>query len=186
LLKEKTMTKTMWSLCSMLVVAALVAAGCSSSSGNADGSTDGANDGETLFGLSTGDSCFDVDTVASVTDGCNIAPGSVVGSALLVNYTMSTATLTVGTMGAEGAGPIAHNTGTLTRSGDTSDSAMPLCTWHQTDTAQVTLTGTNAFTITVTEMETNFAAACVPATADCTSTWTWTMTKGTKTPPGCQ
>jgi hypothetical protein len=177
------MIKTMWSLFSMLAVAALVAAGCSSSSGDLDGST---SDAETLFGLSTGDSCFDVDTVTGVTDGCNIAPGSVVGGALLVNYTMATATLTLGTMGAEGAGPIAHNTGTLTRSGDTSDSAMPLCTWHQTDTGQVTVTGTNAFTITVTEMETNFAAACVPAMADCTSTWTWTLKKGTKTPPGCQ
>jgi hypothetical protein len=181
------MIKTIWSSFSVLAVAALVATGCSSSTNDADGSTsDGANDGETLFGLTTGDSCFDVNTVANVTDGCNIAPGAVVGSALLVNYTMSTATLTVGTMGAEGAGPIAHNMGTLTRDGDTSDSSMPLCTWHQTDTAQVTVTGTNAFTITVTEMETNFAAACVPAMANCTSTWTWTMTKGSKTPPACQ
>jgi len=180
------MIKTKWSLFSMLGVAALVAAGCSSSASDTDGSTDGATDGETLFGLSTGDSCFDVDTVANVTDGCNVAPGAVVGSALLVNYMMSTATLTVGTMGAEGAGPIAHNMGTLTRDGNTSDSSMPLCTWHQTDTAQVTLTATNAFTITVTEMETNFATACVPAMANCTSTWTWTMKKGTKTPPGCQ
>jgi hypothetical protein len=177
------MIKTMRSLFSMLVVAALVAAGCSSSSGDVDGS---ASDAETLFGLSAGDSCFDVDTVASVTDGCNIAPGGAVGGALLVNYVATTATLTVGTMGAEGAGPIAHNMGTLTRGGDTSDSAMPLCTWHQTDTAQVTLTGTNAFTIAVTEMETNFATACVPAMANCTSTWTWTMKKGTKTPPACQ
>ena len=180
------MIKTKWSLFTMLGVAALVAAGCSSSASDTDGSTDGATDGETLFGLSTGDSCFDVDTVANVTDGCNVAPGAVVGSALLVNYMMSTATLTVGTMGAEGAGPIAHNMGTLTRDGNTSDSSMPLCTWHQTDTAQVTLTATNAFTITVTEMETNFATACVPAMANCTSTWTWTMKKGTKTPPGCQ
>ena len=120
------MIKTKWSLFSMLGVAALVAAGCSSSASDTDGSTDGATDGETLFGLSTGDSCFDVDTVANVTDGCNVAPGAVVGSALLVNYMMSTATLTVGTMGAEGAGPIAHNMGTLTRSGATSDSGMPL------------------------------------------------------------
>jgi hypothetical protein len=180
------MTKNRWELFSTLAIAALVVAGCTSSTSEADGSTDGATDGSTLYALSTGDSCFDVNTVANVTDGCNIAPGSVVGGALLVNYTMSTATLTVGTMGAEGAGPISHNTGTLTRSGDTSDSAMPLCTWHQTDTAQVTLTGNNAFTITVTEMETNFATACVPAMADCTSTWTWTMSKGSKTPPGCQ
>jgi len=183
------MTKTIWGLCSMLVVAGLMTAGCSSSAGSADGASDAAVDAPpttTLFGLTTGDSCFDVETVASVTDGCNIAPGSVVGGALLVNYTMATATLTVGTSGAEGAGPIANNKGTLTRDGDTSDSSMPLCTWHQTDTSQVTLTATNEFTITVTEAETNFAAACVPAMADCTSTWTWTMKKGTKTPPTCQ
>lgn len=177
---------TKWSLCSMLVGAALAAAGCSSSSDDLDGSADGATDGVTLYGLSTGDSCFDVETVANVTDGCNIAPGSVVGTALLVNYTMATATLTVGTMGAEGAGPIAQNMGTLTRSGDTSDSTMPTCTWRQVDTSQVTITGTNAFTITVTEMQSNFAVACVPAGTNCTSTWTWTMKKGTKTPPGCQ
>jgi hypothetical protein len=181
------MMKTMWGLLSMLAMAVLVAAGCSSTSGDLDGSTsDASGDGPTLFALSTGQSCFDVDTVANVTDGCNIAPGSVVGGALLVNYDMATAVLTVGTMGAEGAGPISNNTGTLTRNGDTSDSAMPLCTWHQMDTAQVTLTGTNAFTITVTEMETNFATACVPAMANCTSTWTWTMKKGSKTPPACQ
>ena len=94
--------------------------------------------------------------------------------------------MTLGTDGAEGAGAIANNTGTLTRDGDTSDSSMPTCTWHQNDTAQVTLTATNAFTITVTESDTNFATACVPAMTACTSTWTWTLTKGSKTPPTCQ
>ena len=177
-----TKTKTMSASFAMLAVAALVTAGCSSSS-NDDASTDALSDGETLFALSTGDNCFDVLTVTNVTDGCNIAPGSVVGTSLLVNYTMATATLTVGTMGAEGAGPISHNTGTLTRDGDTSDSTMPSCTWHQTDTSQITVTGTNAFTIAVTEMESNFSAAC-GAMADCTSSWTWTMAKSaTKTPP---
>lgn len=181
------MTKTIWGLCSMFAVAGLVAAGCSSSAGNADGAADAGFDaGTTLFALSTGDSCFDVDTVTSVTDGCNIAPGSVVGGALLVNYDNTTATVTLGTSGAEGAGPISNNMGTLTRNGDTSDSSMPLCTWHQMDTSQLTMTGTNAFTVTVTEAETNFAAACVPAMANCTSTWTWTMKKGSKTPPACQ
>ena len=48
-----------------------------------------------MFALSTGDSCFDVETVSGVTDGCNIAPGSVVGSALLVNYDNTTATVTL-------------------------------------------------------------------------------------------
>ncbi len=181
------MTKTIWGMCSMLVVAGLVGAGCSSSAGNADGATDGGFDaGTTLFALSTGDSCFDVETVSGVTDGCNIAPGSVVGSALLVNYVATTATVTLGTMGAEGAGVITNNQGTLTRDGNTSDSSMPLCTWHQTDTGQLTMTGTNAFTVTITEAETNFATACVPAMANCTSTWTWTLKKGTKTPPTCQ
>ena len=184
------MTKTIFGLFSMLAVVSVVGAGCSSSSGG-DGGTDAATDaGATLYGLSTGDSCFDVLTVANVTDGCNIAPGSVVGSALPVNYTMTATvgTLTVGTNGAEGAGAISANMGTLTRDGDTSDSTMPTCTWHQTDTAQVVMTGTNAFTITVTEMESNFAVACVPApaTPSCTSTWTWTMKKGSKTPPTCQ
>ena len=174
---------------SMLVVTALVASGCGAADGIFDtdgGASDGSTDGLTLFALSTGDSCFDVETVANVTDGCNIAPGSVVGSALLVNYTMATATLTVGTMGSQGAGRIMNNTGTLTRDGDTSDSAMPLCTWHQTNTSQVTVTGTNAFTISVTEVESDFSTACLPPNTDCTSTWTWTMKKGTKTPPGCQ
>ena len=56
---------------------------------------------------------------------------------------------------------------------------MPTCTWHQTDTSQVTLTATNAFTIQVTEVEEMFATACsagtAPAGGTCTSTWTWTM-----------
>ena len=123
-----------------------------------------------------------------MTDGCDIAPGSVVGGALPVNYTMTatTGTLSVGTMGAEGAGAIANNMGTLTRDGDTSDATMPLCTWHQTDTAQVTLTATNAFTITVTEVESNFSVACAAPAPTCTSTWTWTMKKGSKTPPTCK
>ncbi|HEY0871135.1 MAG TPA: hypothetical protein VGD55_12105, partial [Acidothermaceae bacterium] len=153
------------------------------------GATDAGHDAAvTLYPLTTGDSCFDVLTVANVMDGCGIAPGSIVGAALSVNYTMTatTGTLTVGTMGAEGAGPIANNTGTLTRDGDTSDSTMPLCTWHQMDTAQVTLTGSNAFTLTVTEVETNLSAACGATAPNCTSTWTWTMKKGSKTPPTCQ
>ena len=181
------MIKTLTRSFSMLVVAGMMAAGCGSGTDDLDGgSSDASTDGETLFALSVGDSCFDVLTVANVNDGCNIAPGSVVGGALLVNYVMQTATLTVGTMGSLGAGQIAHNMGTLTRAGDTSDSAMPTCTWHQTDTSTVTLTGTNEFTISVVEMQSDFATACIPAGVNCTSTWTWTMKKGTKTPPACQ
>ena len=64
-----------------------------------------------------------------------------VGSALLVNYTMATATLAVGTAGSLGAGQIAFNMGTLMRNGTTTDSQMLTCNWHQTDTSMVTLTG---------------------------------------------
>ena len=89
------MIKTRWGLCSMLAAAGLLAVGCGASSDSTDGAsdaassttTDAAGDAATdappatLFGLTTGDSCFDVETVASVTDGCDIAPGGVVGGA---------------------------------------------------------------------------------------------------------
>jgi len=181
-------TNMKWAL-SLALVGALTGAGCSSSDSNVDGSTDGGgNDGVTLFGLSTGDSCFDVTSVSAVNDGCMLSVGSLVGSALLVNYVMSTATLTVGTGGSLGGGQIAFNMGTLMRDGDTSDSAMPLCTWHQTDTSNVTVTATNEFDIAVTEVENTFSTACAtsaPTGGTCTSTWTWHMKKGTKTPPAC-
>ena len=37
---------------------------------------------------------------------------------------------------------------------------MPTCTWHQTDTSQVTMTATNEFDISMTEVENMFATAC--------------------------
>jgi hypothetical protein len=184
----------------------IAALGCSSSSNSDDGGvggftgggdggatgTDAGQDGPALFGLSTGDSCFDVVSVQTgSSDGCNlgvadpVASDGLVGSALLVNYTMATATLTVGTAGSLGAGQIAFNMGTLMRTGTTTDSQMMTCNWHQTDTSMVTLTATNEFDISVTEVENMFATACSgpPTGGTCTSTWTWHMTKSlTKTP----
>ncbi len=175
--------------------ATLALGGCSSTSNSDDGgdaSLDVAGDtGPTLYGLTTGDSCFDIVSIATgSSDGCDIGVVSLVNTAsLLVNYNMSTATLSVGTAGSLGAGTIAFNMGTLTRAGNPVDSAMPTCSWHQTDTAQVTLTATNEFDIAVTEVENMFATACtastVPSGGTCTSTWTWHMVKGTKTPPAC-
>jgi len=178
-------TQTKWTL-SLALVGVLAGVGCSSSGLDMDGSTGG--DGPTLYGLTTGDSCFDITTVSNVTDGCMLSVGSLVGMALPVNYVMSTATLTVGTDGSLGAGAIAFNMVTLMRDGNTSDASMPQCTWHQTDTSNVTVTATNEFDISVTEVENTFSTACgttAPAAGSCTSTWTWHMKKGSKTPPGC-
>src|SRR3954469_6760863 len=170
--------------------AATASTGCSSTS-NGDASTDGlTNDGGgdtsgdsmQLFGLSTGDSCFDIvsvdpGSVDVAAGGCMIGVDTLVGSALLVNYVQATATVTIGKDGSLGAGPVAKNMGTLTRDGTTSDSAMPTCTWHQTDTSNLTLTATNQFTLSVTEVENMFAAACgaanTPTGGTCTSSWTW-------------
>jgi hypothetical protein len=80
-------------------------------------------------------------------------------------------------MGSLGAGPIDKNQGTLTRDGDTADSMMPTCTWHQTDTSALQLTATNMFSLSVTEVESGFAALCTPPLPPdpCTSTFTYTM-----------
>jgi hypothetical protein len=188
------------------LVGGIAALGCSSSTTNGDGGeggftgsgdggatgTDAGGDAPVLFGLSTGDSCFDIVSVQSGSnDGCNlgvadpVASDGLVGSALLVNYTMATATLAVGTAGSLGAGQIAFNMGTLMRTGTTTDSQMLTCNWHQTDTSMVTLTATNEFDISVTEVENMFATACAmkPTGGTCTSTWTWHMKKSTtKTP----
>lgn len=158
--------------------------------GTADGGMDANADGPTLFGLSTGDSCFDIVSIEpGFNDGCELGVdgADLIGAALPVNYVMSTATLTVGTSGSLGSGPIAFNKGTLTREGNPSDSENPACAWHQTNTSMVTLTATNEFDIAVTEVQDQFAVACdvdFPG-GTCTSTWTWHMKKGTKTPPDC-
>ena len=158
--------------------------GCGSGSSTEDGSADS---GGTPFGFTMGTNCFDVTAVSNVNDGCMLAVGSVVGTALPVDYDPNTGTLTVGTAGSLGAGVITFNMGTLMRNGMTSDAMMPTCTWHQTDTSMVTVTANNEFDIAVTETQTMFAAACSgpPAGGMCTSTWTWKLKKGSKTPPGC-
>jgi hypothetical protein len=187
---------------SMALLTAIFAVGCSSSSGGADGGdasgTAGAGGGDggvILYGLSEGTNCFDIVSVAAGSnDGCNlgvadpVASMGLVGASLPVNYVMATATVMVGTDGSLGAGQVAFNMGTLTRSNDPTDPAMATCMWHQTDTSQITVTVTNEFDLSVTEVESMFKAACTspPAGGTCTSTWTWHMKKGTKTPPGCK
>ena len=178
-------TQMKWAF-SLALVGVLAGAGCSSSGLDMDGSTGG--DGPTLYGITTGDSCFDVTSVSNVTDGCMLSVGSVVGMALPVNYVMSTAILTVGTDGSLGGGQIAFNMGTLLRDNTATDSSNAQCMWHQTDTSSVTVTATNEFDISVTEVENMFTAGCgttAPAGGSCTSTWTWHMKHGTKTPPAC-
>jgi hypothetical protein len=171
------------------LLAGAFALGCGSSSSSGDGGDSGAagsGDGPTLYGITMGDSCFDVTMIAAnATDGCNIGVADVVNSALLVHYDPTTATLTVGTMGSLGSGVVTFNAGTLTRANDPTDSMMPTCMWHQTDTSDVTVTATNEFDISVTEMQSMFKAACTapPAGGMCTSTWTWHMKRNpNKTP----
>jgi hypothetical protein len=202
-----------------LVSIALVAAACSIGCGSSSGTNDGAVSGSAgtggpdgsgaggasgsgvcgntmLFGLSTGDSCFDIVSVMpGSNDGCMLgvadttAMMGLVGASLPVNYDMSTATLTVGTSGSLGAGTIMCNIGNLTRDNMPSDSSMPTCTWHQTDSSTVTVTATNEFDISVTEVEQTFATACttVPTGGQCSSMWTWHMVKSTtkSTTNGC-
>jgi hypothetical protein len=166
------------------------ALGCSSTSNSDDGGdTDASVDtGPVPFGLSMGDSCFDIVSVQTGSnDGCMIGVADLVGVGILMNYNASTGVLTAGTAGGLGAGPISFNMGTLTRDSMATDPMMTTCTWHQTDNGQVTVTATNEFDLAVTEVENMFATACTmkPTGGTCTSTWTWHMKKGTKTPPGC-
>jgi hypothetical protein len=175
----------------------MFALGCSSSTNGDDGgglggagggTEDAGTDAPTLFGLSAGDSCFDIVSVATGSnDGCMIGVADLVGVGILINYNASTGVLTAGTAGTLGAGAIAFNQGTLTRDSPATDPQMTTCTWHQTDTGNVTVTATNEFDIAVTEVENMFANACSakPTGGTCTSTWTWHMKKGTKSPPGC-
>jgi hypothetical protein len=171
----------------MTLLSGIFALGCSSSGGGDDA---GPDTGPTPFALSAGDSCFDVVSIQSgADDGCDLGVAGLVGMALPVNYNPTTAILTVGTNGAEGGGQIAFNMGTLMRDSAASDPLMPTCTWHQTDTADVTVTAANEFDIFLTEVDNMFATACgtagTPSGGTCTSSWTWHMKKGTKTPPAC-
>jgi hypothetical protein len=199
-------------LASIALLTAACAAGCGSSSGSNDAGVAGSTGtsgagggaggaggavcgGATLFGISTGDSCFDIVSVAAGShDGCKLGvadsgANGLVGASLLVHYDMATATVTVGTMGSLGEGMVTCNMGTLLRENTPMLDTMPSCTWHQADTSNVTVTATNEFDIAVTEAQNQFDTACsaanVPTGGMCTSTWTWHMKKGTKTPPGC-
>ena len=187
-----------------------LAAGCSSdSSGCADGgdaactsgkdgatidlaTTDSASEGPTLYGLTGGDSCFEVIAVdpSSVNDGCmkgSILDAATPGDPLVLpfNYDPTTKIITLGTSGSLGAGTVASNVGTLNREGDPKQPDNLACTWHATDVSQIVLTANNQFTLSVTETQSMFAAVCadIPAGGTCTSTWTWTLAKSTKTPP---
>ncbi len=172
---------------SLVLASAAALVGCSGASSSADAGdsgtagSDGAA-GSGAFGLSKGDTCFDVLSVEGTpTDGCEIGVATVVGTALPVNYNDATGILKVGTDGSLGGGAISFNLGTLTRP----DSVVMdgTCNWHQMDTSMVTVTATNEFTIAVTENQSMFAAACtpIPTGGMCTSTWTWKMKKSTKT-----
>src|SRR5450432_780400 len=186
-------------LVSIAVLSAAFAVGCGSGSGSADGSdVPGAGGaGGTAFGISMGDNCFEVVSIASgSSDGCmlgvadTVANMGPVGSSLPVNYDPNTGILKVGTDGSLGAGSVAFNVGTLTRDNTPALTSMPTCTFHQTDTSTVTVTATNTFDISVTETQDTFAAACsgtnVPTGGMCMSTWTWHLTKSTtQTFPNC-
>lgn len=165
-----------------------VVAGCSSSDSKSDAAVSDAqgdataDSGVTLYGLSTGDNCFDITAVAPGSDdGCDLGVAGLVGASLPVNYAMATATVTLGTMGSIGAGQVTQNMGTLTRDSTATDPAMATCTWSQMDTADLTVTATNTFTVSVTEVESMFLPACsgIPTGGTCTSTWKWTLTKST-------
>lgn len=194
------MKSLMKSAFTMTLLSGLLALGCSSSSNGDDGGDSGGlggvggevdaavDTGVTPFGLSAGDSCFDIVSVQpGSSDGCAIGVATLAGVGILFNYDAATGTLTAGTAGALGSGPISFNMGTLTRDSQATDPTMSTCTWHAVDTDQVVVTATNEFDISVNEMENMFASVCSmkPPGGACTSTWTWHMKKGTKTPPGC-
>ena len=146
-----------------------------------DASTDAASgDSVTLFRLTAGDSCFKVTAIAAgSSDGCDIGVAGVATAmaSLPVNYDATTGTVSVGTMGALGAGLVRNNMGTLTRENDPTDSEMPTCNWHQRDDTALVMLADDKFTASVTEVRSSFAAACTapPAGGTCTGTWTWTM-----------
>ena len=177
------------------------AAGTDANDGGAPTATDAHDGGDllcggmTLFGLTVGDSCFDVVSVApGANDGCKLgvadaSPNGLVGAALPFNYDLWTATVSIGSMGALGAGEVLCNMGTLTREVTESLDSQPPCTWHQTDTSFLHMTGTNELDVSVTEVESTFAgcsAINTPTGGQCTSTWTWHLKRGVKAPPACE
>ena len=169
-----------------LALASFAAVGCSSTTTtDLDASAyvyPDTGTGLTLYALSEGTYCYDITGVSGVVDGCGTGAAGLVGTAALTGtYVALSGNFTLGTDGSLGNGDISQNTGNLVRNGNTSDSSLPTCTWHQTDTTLLTMTGQNMFTVSVTETQDTFAAACAasspppPAAGTCTSTWTWTM-----------
>jgi len=192
------MTKTKYLLVGAMLTVGLGAAGCSSSSSCADGGIcdtgtggagGGGGGGPTLYALTPGTYCFDVLSVAAVTDGCDIGVAgyySMPGApfALPVTYDMSAHTVSVGTNGSLGIGLVDQNVGTLMRDNmPTLPAPDQACTWRQMDTSSLQLTADNKFTLSVAETQSAFAgtttcaaaAMPVPAAGSCTSTWTWTF-----------
>jgi hypothetical protein len=172
----------------LMGLALLGFAGCGSSDStdpNQPGVTSDAGSDE--FGLVEGPRCYQITSIApGFDDKCGLfsgPDGTLVGKSLPGTYTRATGTLTLGTKGSLGGGVITHNSGTLLRSGPTSDKQDPTCTWNQTDTTTITMTATYQFTASVVETESSFAAACGVA-PDCTSSWTWTFADdaGAKSP----
>jgi hypothetical protein len=74
-----------------------------------------------------------------------------------------------------GSGPVAGNTGVLTRENESGDATG--CTWHQKDVATFTLYNHDKFALAVREDRSMFSAMCVPVPPDCTSSWTWGIEK---------
>jgi len=208
------MTKTKFLLVGAMLSIGLGAAGCSSNSSCADGGicdTGGAGGGNaglggttgtTYYGLTPGTYCFDVLSVAGVTDGCDIGVAAAYSTpakvfALPVTYDMTAGTVQVGTAGSLGIGLVSQNTGTLQRDNmPTLPAPDQACTWRQMDTSVLQLTAENKFTLSVTETQSAFAGATtcaaaqmpVPAAGSCTSTWTWTLAIENPTvysPPAC-
>jgi hypothetical protein len=146
----------------------------------------------TLFGLAPGDSCFDVVAVqVPASDGCHlgVATTSFVGHALPFHYEVSTGTVSIGTMGVLGVGPVRCNVGSLSHDVVSMLDTMPACSRHQLDMSTIHMTATNEFDITVTETQDTFKGcsdANTPQGGNCVSTWTWHMKHGVEIWPACR
>ncbi len=179
-------------LLALALMAAPVVVGCGSNTTDILDSGTSDTAGITLFGLSAGDNCYTITSIApGFSDGCGLGVDTLVGQSLPMSYDATTASVALGTDGSLGGGVIANNEGTLVRVGDPT-LAGTTCTWHQTDNTVLEMTANNQFTVTVTETESAFGPTCaatdVPAAGTCTSTWTWTMQKSAVTtlvPPAC-
>lgn len=155
----------------------VAAAGGSSGQGGTSGTGGAGGAGITFYNLSDGTYCYDIVAATPGTDGCALVIPSYVGMQIPVTYASATGMVTVGTMGALGAGPIDQNKGTLKRENSPVDPMMPSCSWHQTDDTMFELIANFKFTASVIETESMFAAACsdLPPTDPCTSAFTFTL-----------